>query len=138
MWWRKKSLTIALTCADWRLHRDKAKLLKRLNRKIGVEVADLIALPGPDGLCAPGRTGDWNATLTWTKLLALAHDAQSVAVVAHQDCAGHNVSNEQHEKDVVAVASALKRDLGFDGLVWAIVAVHRSDTDWPLKVIEKI
>jgi len=138
MWWRKKKLAVVVTCADWRLHRRPVDFVGRIGRMVDATVSDLLALPGPDGLCLESRARDWESVKDWAKLLAGAHHAEVLAVVAHQKCAGHPVSDEEHEKDVVTVTRALKQALAFDGPAYAIVAVHRSDTNWGLKQIAKL
>lgn len=79
---------------------------------MGVSKVDLVALPGPDGLLLEQRSGEWHAAKGQVKLLADAHHATAIAVVAHQKCAGHAVDDAQHDKDV---AEAAKAPLGFAG-----------------------
>jgi hypothetical protein len=139
MWWRrKKSLAVVVTCADWRLHQHKVDFVGRLSRMLDVSVSDLLALPGPDGLCLDSRQRDWHSVQDWARLLVGAHHAAAIAVVAHQKCAGHPVSDEEHEVDVVTVTRALKEALDFKGPAAAIVAVHHNDTRWGLKLIAKL
>jgi len=122
-----------LTCADWRLHQRKVDLNARLARRLGVGGIDLIAVPGPDGLVKPERQSEWQTAVAQIKLLIGAHDPQVVAVVAHQRCAGHPVTDGEHDADVVATAEALKRETGFAGPVRALIAVYHTDTTWDLK-----
>ncbi|HEY2032474.1 MAG TPA: hypothetical protein VGH02_02175 [Rhizomicrobium sp.] len=61
------------------------------------------------------------------KLLADAHHATAIAVVAHQRRAGHPVSDGEHDKDVQAVAKSLKESLGFSGPVFPLVAIYTND-----------
>ena len=134
MFWRKhRKLAVVLTCADWRLHHGRVELNKRLSRMLGVGGADLIAVPGPDGLPLPARDFEWKATLAQIKLLIGAHHPTALAVVAHQRCAGHPVSDADHDRDVAAAAKALKAETSFEGPVAAIVAVYNSDSNWGLK-----
>lgn len=134
MWGRKKrKLAIALTCADWRLHQRKVDFNARMARKLGVGGVDLIAVPGPDGLIKPERAGEWQAAVAQIKLLIGAHAPQSVAVVAHQRCAGHPVTDGEHDADVAATAETLKKLTGFTGPVRALVAVYQSDASWDFK-----
>jgi hypothetical protein len=134
MWGKKhKKLAVALTCADWRLHQRKVDLNARLARLLGVDGVDLICVPGPDGLLKPERQSEWLSAVAQIKLLIGAHAPQTVVVLAHQRCAGHPVSDPEHDADVAATAKALKAETGFSGPVKAIVAVFRSDTAWDLK-----
>jgi len=122
-----------LTCADWRLHQRKVDLNARLARRLGVGGIDLIAVPGPDGLVKPERQSEWQTAVAQIKLLIGAHHPQVVAVVAHQRCAGHPVTDGEHDADVVATAEALKQETGFSGPVRALIAVYHTDTTWDLK-----
>jgi hypothetical protein len=97
--------------------------------------ADLIAVPGPDGMLKPEREAEWQVALGQIKLLIGAHHPASLTVVAHQRCAGHPVSDEVHESDVATTAKALKAQTAFEGPVVAMVAVYRSDARWDLKKI---
>jgi hypothetical protein len=134
MFWRRhKKLAVVLTCADWRLHQGRVELNKRLSRMLGVHGADLIAVPGPDGLLLPERDYERKATLAQIRLLIGAHHPTTLAVVAHQRCAGHPVSDDDHDRDVAGAAKALKEQTGFEGPVAGIVAVYQSDVNWGLK-----
>jgi hypothetical protein len=134
MWGKKrKKLAVALTCADWRLHQRKVDFNARLAKKLGVEGVDLIAVPGPDGLIKPERAGEWQSAVAQIKLLIGAHAPRVLSVVAHQRCAGHPVTDGEHDADVAATAEALKKLTGFAGPVHAIVAVYHSDVSWDFK-----
>jgi len=134
MWGKKhRKLAVVLTCADWRLHQHKVGLNARLAKRLGVTGVDLIAVPGPDGLIKPERQSEWQTAVTQIKLLIGAHTPVAVAVVAHQRCAGHPVTDGDHDADVVATAKALKQATGFAGPVHAVVAVYHADSDWELK-----
>jgi len=135
---RHKKLAIAVTCADWRLHQRGVDLNRRIARALKVSGVDLIALPGPDGVLLADRSGEWQALAGQVALLIGAHSPTAVAVIAHQRCAGHPVSDEEHDKDVVAAARALKEKTGFGGPVSAMVAVYNSDKDWDLKTVAKV
>jgi hypothetical protein len=133
-----KKLGLALMCADWRLHQGKVKLYEQLKRALGVYGIDINAVPGPDGLLMPERAAEWEAVLGWVKLLIEAHDPVALAVVAHQRCAGHPVSDELHEADAAELADVLKEQTGFAGPVHALVAVYHSDDKWSLKSISRV
>jgi hypothetical protein len=134
-WGAKKKLAVAVTCSDWRLHQRKVDFNSRIGNAVGCGKVDMVVLPGPDGLLLADRAGEWAAAQAQTGLLADAHHAAALAVVAHQRCAGHPVDDHQHEADVVAAAKALKTALDFAGPVFAIVATYKSDTNWGLKTI---
>jgi type II secretory pathway component PulM len=134
MWGKKRrKLAIVLTCADWRLHQRKVDLNARLARRLAATGVDLITVPGPDGLIEPERQSEWQTAVSQIKLLIGAHSPAVMAVVAHQRCAGHPVTDGEHDADVVATAKALKEATGFAGPVRAIVAVYHADLAWDLK-----
>lgn len=134
MWGKKrKKLAIALTCADWRLHQRKVDMNARLAKLLRVEGIDLICVPGPDGLGKPERQSEWQTAVSQIKLLIGAHSPVVLVVLAHQRCAGHPVSDAEHDTDVEATARALKAATGYLGPVRAAVAVYHSDTSWDFK-----
>jgi hypothetical protein len=136
MWWRRhKELAVALTCADWRLHQPAVNFNGRLARALGVDGVDLIAVPGPDGLLRSERAAEWRAAVDQIKLLIQAHAPKTLAVVAHQRCAGHPVSDDEHVEAVAAAARALKAEAGFAGPVHALVAIYHSDRKWGLQEV---
>ena len=136
MWGRKhKKLAVALTCADWRLHKRKVDMNRRLCKLLGVEGVDLIAVPGPDGLLKPERSSEWQTAIAQIKLLLGAHAPSLLIVLAHQRCAGHPVSDADHDTDVLATAKALKAETGFGGPVRAMLLVYHSDTSWDFKSV---
>ena len=136
MWGKKhRHLAVALTCADWRLHQKKVDLNSRLVKLLQVQGVDLIAVPGPDGLLRPERAAEWKAAVGQIKLLIGAHAPLALVVAAHQRCAGHPVSDGEHEADVRATAKALKAETGFAGPVRAVLMVYHSDTSWDVQPV---
>lgn len=133
---KQKSLAVVVTCADWRLHQRKVDLNARLGKLLGVDGVDFLVVPGPDGLILAERCAEWSATLAQTKFLIKAHaPVARLAVVAHERCAGHPVSDDQHVVDAKETARELKAATGFDGKVHAVLMRYRSDTEWDLDVI---
>ncbi len=125
-----------MTCADWRLHHRRVDLNRRLAKSLRVDGVDLIAVPGPDGLIiSPQRRSEWEAATAQIRLLIGAHQPVALVVLAHQRCAGHPVSDPDHDVDVAATARALKTETAFGGPVAAYVAVYHSDSKWGLKQI---
>jgi hypothetical protein len=135
MWGTPKKFAVVLTCADWRLHHPRAGLYRQTCRALGVDGLFMDAVPGPDGLLNQGRETDWAAVVRWTKLLADTRAPQALAIVAHQNCIAHPVSDGQHEADVRRVAECLKRELNFTGPMLALVAARHSDAKWRLKQV---
>jgi sugar phosphate isomerase/epimerase len=132
---RKKKLGIALMCADWRLHQGKVDLNRKIARALKVHGVDVLSVPGPDGLLLPARETEWKSAVRQVAVLNKAHAPAALAVVAHQRCAGHAVSDEEHETDAAEAAKALKSALAFAGPVAAFVATYKSDNSWGLKKI---
>ena len=139
MWGKKhKKIAVAVVCADWRLHHTKSEFNRQIARALRVDGVDFIAVPGPDGLLLPERGGEWQVALSQAKLLIGAHAPTALAVVAHQRCAGHPVSDEAHIGDVAGTAEALKKETGFAGPVAAMVAEYRSNLSWNVRVVRRI
>jgi hypothetical protein len=132
---KHKKLAVALVCADWRLHQRKVSLSAMLAGFLKVDGVDLIAVPGPDGLLKPERANEQQSATGQISLLAGVHSPITLAVVAHQKCAGHPVSDHDHETDSMATARALKAATKFTGPVIAAVVVYHSDTNWSLKKV---
>jgi hypothetical protein len=135
---KRKKVAVVLTCADWRLHHSRVDMNRRLARALKVHGADVIAAPGPNGLTLPARKSEWQSALDQIKLLIGAHHPTALAVVAHQRCAGHPVSDDEHVTDVSKTARMLKAETGFAGPVAAMVAVYHSDAKWDFKTIETV
>lgn len=133
-----KKLAVAVVCADWRLHHRKTEFNRQIAKVLGVDGVDIVAVPGPDGLLLPEREAEWKAALGQVKLLVGAHTPVALAVVAHQRCAGHPVSDEAHIGDVSKTAEALKKETGFAGPVAALVAEYKSDLSWNVKAIKRV
>jgi hypothetical protein len=132
-----RKLGVAVVCADWRLHHRKSEFNGQIAKALGVDGVDFIAVPGPDGLLRPEREAEWKTALDQVKLLIGAHTPVALAVVAHQRCAGHPVSDEAHLGDVSATAEALKKATGFSGPVAALVAEYKSDLSWNVKAVKR-
>jgi hypothetical protein len=107
----------------------------RIGRATGTQQVDLVALPGQDGLLRSERAGEWEATNAQVKLLADAHHAAAIAIIAYPRCAGHPVSDGDHDQDVQSVAKSLKESLVFSRPVFALVAIYRNDRKWGLKEV---
>ena len=136
MFWRRhKKIAVGLMCADWRLHQKGVAFNSRIARQLKVDGVDVIAVPGPDGLLKPEREAEWKTALAQITLLIGAHKPHALAVIAHQRCAGHPVSDDVHETDVATTAQALKEQTGFPGPSVALVATYTSDSNWGLKQI---
>jgi hypothetical protein len=130
-----KKIAVAVVCADGRLHQDVVHFNKLIAEHLQVDLVDVLAVAGPDGVIKPGREGEKEALVKNLQVLIGAHKPVALAFVAHQACAGNPVSDEQHELDVKATLEEFQQMLGFAGDMVALVAQHESDTAWPLKEI---
>jgi Putative carbonic anhydrase len=127
-----KKLGIAVVCVDWRLHQKEVRLSEAVCDALGVDVVDVAALPGPDGVLKPTREGERDALVKGLKLLVGAHHPVSIALVGHYSCAGNPVDDPVHDVDAKETADFLKTETGFKD-VRAFSAVRMSDMDWKLK-----
>lgn len=133
-----KKYAVAVVCADGRLHQDSVHINESIRKYLDVDLVDILALAGPDGVTKPGREGEKDTFIKNLQVLIGAHKPVALAFVAHQACAGNPVSDEEHEVDVKNMLESLKPELGFSGDIVALVALHESDTLWPLKEVARV
>ncbi|MGH7141420.1 MAG: carbonic anhydrase [Minisyncoccia bacterium] len=129
-----KKMGLALVCSDGRLHQGRVQYNKQLCDALGVDLVDIVALPGPDGLFKAGREVERDVALAQAKLLIDAHHPTAVAVVGHYTCAGNPTSDEEHDADAKAAAEKCKTALGFENVL-SFSTVRHSDEEWSLKKI---
>lgn len=135
---KEKRFAVAITCADWRLHHPRVRLTRRLMHLLNVDAIDLLSLPGPDGLLSSERGGEWNALVAQTAVFIRIRNPAVLALIGHQRCLRHPVSDAEHEVDVAAVAAALKERTLFTGPVAAMILVCRSDARWDFKKVAMV
>jgi len=134
-----KKIAVGVFCADWRLHQDSVHLNKAVKDHLGVDGVDVIAIPGPDSVCAPvGFEAERELLTKWLKLLIGAHKPVAVAFIAHYNCAGHPVEDHEHDADVEKMMREFKTALGFEGEMVSLCATYVRDDAWPLKEIARI
>lgn len=134
-----KKLAIGVFCADWRLHQEGVHINNAVCKKLGVDGVDVIAVPGPDRVCAVDDYAiERDQLVKWIDLLVNAHHSAAIAFVAHYNCAGHPVTDEQHDKDIETMLRWYKETLDFHGEMVAYCATRETDTKWPLKEIARI
>ena len=132
---KNSKMGLALVCADGRLQQDCVHYNKQLAEALGVDLVDIISVPGPDGLFKKSRDAERKATIGWLKLLIGAHHPTAIAIVGHYQCAGNPANDAQHDLDVGITAANFKKDLGFAGTVAAFSTVWHDDSSWSLKKI---
>jgi hypothetical protein len=128
-----KKMGLALVCADGRLHQEAAHYNDQIAQHMGVDLVDVVAVPGPDGLGKLGRDAEEKAVVGWLKLLIDAHHPESIAVIGHYKCAGNPVEDAEHDTDAARMAAQLKAELGFPGPVMGFSTVWHADNEWSLK-----
>lgn len=127
---------IVISCVDPRLHHifpDIAKLM-------GVDQVYAFRFPGPDGILATHALANEKPGMIMSvrRLTGLA-DISAFAVIGHTNCAGHNVSDDEHRTHTVEAAKTLRSELGVDVPVLAILAVRgETDADWSHEVLETL
>jgi hypothetical protein len=74
--------------------------------------------------------------LSGIRRLTTLADIEAFAFVGHTDCAGHQVSDDDHAQHVREAAELLKRELEVEQPVYAILAVRgMSDEVWDLQLL---
>jgi len=129
-----KTLGIAVVCVDWRLHQKDVRLSEQVRDAVGVDVVDVVAMPGPDGFLKPGQESEREAMIKGLKLLIGAHHPASIALVGHYTCAANPVEDAVHDADAKETAEFLKKETEFEAIK-AFSAVRNTDSDWSLKEV---
>jgi carbonic anhydrase len=99
----EKGFATAINCMDGRVQHPVAEFLKK---KYGVDYADMITEPGPDGILAANK--DKAAIESIQRRVAIStgkHGSKHIAIVGHHDCAGNPVDKETH---LAHIRSAIK------------------------------
>ena len=110
----EKSVPVfAITCVDNRLH--YPSIVPQLEEILESDSVYLETMPGPEG-CIIGRKDDphnyhLKALVCDLALLIEAKGINTVALIGHCDCAGHPVSDDQHETDICIAAKILQEAL---------------------------
>ena len=85
---RPLRFALAITCLDGRVQRP---VVDYMRRTYGVDYVDLITEPGPEwALTDPTRAGVQAAIHRNARFSVAGHDAELIAVAAHDDCLGNN------------------------------------------------
>lgn len=134
-----KKIAVGVFCADWRLHQEGVHINEQVRKHLGVDAVDVIAFPGPDGVCASVVRDSERGILTdWLKLLIGAHKPVALAFIPHYNCAGHPVSEEEHDTGSEEMLKHYKNATGFKGEMVALCATYDHDKSWPLKEVARI
>jgi hypothetical protein len=85
---RPLRFALAITCIDGRVQRP---VVDYIRRTYGVDYVDLITEPGPEwALTDPARAGVHAAIQRKARFSVAGHDAELIAVTAHDDCLGND------------------------------------------------
>lgn len=88
---RPLRFALAITCIDGRVQRP---VVDYLRRKYGVDYVDLITEPGPErALTDPSRVRIQAAIERNARFSVQGHDAELVAVTAHDECLGNDADS---------------------------------------------
>ena len=126
------------TCKDCRLHRPEAEMYKQLCQVLDVDDCYIGTEAGVEGAIlnsAVRRAGAYENA----HIIDDAKHPDVFAVVGHYDCAGHPVSDEQHDIDIVKTADALSVEMfGVEGRVVPIIAYQNSDVAGPTWLFKRM
>jgi len=85
---RPLRFALAITCIDGRVQRP---VVDYIRRTYGVDYVDLITEPGPEwALTDPERGGVQAAIQRKARFSVAGHDAELIAMTAHDDCLGND------------------------------------------------
>ena len=87
----------AINCIDGRVQRPVAEWIRI---RYAVDYVDTITQPGPEKALTQGSPAAIDAIRQHVGVSVEAHQSRLIAVVAHYDCSGNPVSDEQHQAQV--------------------------------------
>lgn len=95
---------------DYRLHEPSAELYRQLCEVLDVDRCYILTEAGPDGVVLYDADR-YRGTIDNLRIIIEAKNPDVIGKLGHYDCAGHPVSDEQHDVDIVAAAEKLSKDL---------------------------
>lgn len=126
-------------CKDCRLHRPEAQMYTQLCEILDVDDCYIGAEAGVEGaiLNDPDRRA---GAFKNAKMIKDLKRPDVFAVVGHYDCAGHNVSDTQHDIDIIAAAEQFSEALfGTTGHVVALIAYpNHSPENGPTWLLKRV
>ena len=94
------SFCTAINCMDGRV---QLPVIAYLQERFGVEYVDAVTEPGPVGiLSSQPDSAAAQSIFRRVDVSIRAHQSRGIAVVAHHDCAGNPVPEEQQKKQLQA------------------------------------
>jgi hypothetical protein len=122
------TFTTVINCMDGRTQLPVNDFLKE---RYGVDYVDTITEPGPEGILVGSGTALASSIRTRVAISVEKHGSKAVALVAHHDCAGNPVSEEQRKEQAVRALDAIQ-SWGFGVEVLALWV----GDDWSVEVLE--
>ncbi len=116
----------AINCMDGRV---QLPVINWLKEQCEADYVDMITEPGPDKLVAERNPDKLPSIKERVKISVEKHGSKVVALVAHGDCAGNPVSEDEHYGQLRRGMECLRGwDLDVD-----IVGLWISDKDWKVE-----
>lgn len=95
---------ICLNCIDGRV---QMPVIRWIQRHAGVELIDMITEPGMDGLLS-NKTNDIQPVFRKIEISVKNNNSQWIYIVAHHDCRGNPVSEEEHRREVAEAVTRVR------------------------------
>ena len=96
----------AINCIDGRVQRPVAEWVRI---RYSVDYVDTVTQPGPEKALTQGAPATVDAMRQHVGVSVSAHQSRLIAVVAHHDCAGNPVSDEEHKAQVLLACQEVAR-----------------------------
>ena len=101
------SFYTAINCMDGRIQEPVANYIKK---KYSVLFVDMITDAGPVKILSNKKTEDLESIISCIDISLKKHKSKGIAIVAHCDCAGNPIPDEEQKKLLQkAVASLVKK-----------------------------
>ena len=98
----------AVNCMDGRV---QLPVIAYLKKRFRVEFIDMITEPGPGGVLATGTNKPLIKSIFYRINISLErHNSSGIAIVAHHDCAGNPVTDNEQLAHLHKAAKALKSE----------------------------
>ena len=91
------SFYTAINCMDGRIQESVASYIKNNNNVLFV---DMITSAGPVKLLSNKKTDNLKYIISCIDISLKKHKSKGIAIVAHYDCAGNPVSDEEQKKSL--------------------------------------
>jgi len=89
------SFYTAINCMDGRIQESVASYIKK---KYNVLFVDMITDAGPVRILSNKKTSNLESIISCIDISLKKHKSKGIAIVAHHDCAGNPIPNEEQKK----------------------------------------